>query len=1114
MGIKRHGLALEALLMGKRESSYGILTMGTSVKLSGKVLGRRLAKSDKVLSLCCFWLGVLLLCGPPTLVYAGGDPDFPRINTNLIFDVTNTIFAGGALGNGVSNSAAAIQAAISMASTSIVANATGGTVRVSAVGTFTNYLSGPINLASHVNLLIDSGTKLQMLPKSMWTGTTTFVNGATLTDVEISGAGTIDGQYSTWGGTDPRPNFIEFDHCKRVAIQGVTLQNPPKFHIMVHNGNGNLTIQNLTINTPDGTANTDGIDLASTNVVIRNCYISDGDDNIQIGSSSAAAKNITISNCTFGTGHGLSIGSPTQDGVSNLVVANCSWNGTEYGIKGKTDRTQGGTMQDIHYSNLTMTNVNFPIAFYSHYDTLMSPSKTINVPPATAAGDTTSSITSTTPFWRNITVSNLTAVGNSGPDGPGNIAGIIWGLPESPISNMTLIGVNILGRGGNATFCAYHARGINILDSNLTAPTSGTNTLTIYNAGITITNSAPNPNVMTITGLGSPSNSVLSVFNGQAGTRDASILGANPSLTLASSTFTVSNGMTVGASSKLNFGLGTNVTKAVVTGNLTLGGTLNVADGGGFTNTTYTLFTYGGTLTYSGLTIGSTPNPGFTYTVSTNTLGQVNLIASSSCAVGAAGPISGSSSVPTGQSGVPYSISSVSGATTYTWTVPSGASIASGQGSTSIAVDYACGAVSGNITVTPSNGSCNGASNSLAVTMTAVSAAGSISGASTVCANQTGVGYSISAVNGATTYTWAVPSGASVATGQGSTSITVDWGSTGGNVTVMPANGNGCMGTGASLPVTVNLAPDVTSSPSPQTFCGVGTASLFVSATGTALTYQWRKNGSNIGNGGTISGATTTNLTLTGVTTADSGATFDCVVSGVCNPPATSGAGTLTVNPNPTAFNVTGGGASSCGTNGVAIGLDGSESGVNYQLLLNGGPSGSSEPGTGGALSFGSQTAPGTYTVAATDATTGCTNTMNGSAIVSLTDPFLCWQLQYFGCTNCPQADATADPDGYGQNNMAEYLSGTDPTNSASVLQITSAIAQGNDVVVTWTTAGGHTNMVQAATGAVDGSYTTNFTDLSAPIIILGSGDATTNYTDGGGATNVPSRFYRIRLVP
>src|SRR5436309_677460 len=67
-----------------------------------------------------------------------------------------------------------------------------------------------------------------------------------------------------------------------------------------------------------------------------------------------------------------------------------------------------------------------------------------------------------------------------------------------------------------------------------------------------------------------------------------------------------------------------------------------------------------------------------------------------------AGPITGTSPVNAGQTGVSYSISSVNGATTYTWTVPSGATVASGQGTTSITVDFSCAAVSGNVTVTPS----------------------------------------------------------------------------------------------------------------------------------------------------------------------------------------------------------------------------------------------------------------------------------------------------------------------------------------------------------------------------------------------------------------------------
>jgi hypothetical protein len=108
----------------------------------------------------------------------------------------------------------------------------------------------------------------------------------------------------------------------------------------------------------------------------------------------------------------------------------------------------------------------------------------------------------------------------------------------------------------------------------------------------------------------------------------------------------------------------------------------------------------------------------------------------------------------------------------------------------------------------------------------------------------------------------------------------------------------------------------------------------------------------------------------------------------------------------------------------------------------------------------------------------------------------------------------TADPDGDGLNNQAEFLTGTSPTNSASGLQILSTVQQGNNVVITWRTAGGRTNAAQATTGSGSGGYSTNFVDISGSIIIPGSGDVTTNYVDNGGATNVPAHFYRIRLVP
>jgi len=56
--------------------------------------------------------------------------------------------------------------------------------------------------------------------------------------------------------------------------------------------------------------------------------------------------------------------------------------------------------------------------------------------------------------------------------------------------------------------------------------------------------------------------------------------------------------------------------------------------------------------------------------------------------------------------------------------------------------------------------------------------------------------------------------------------------------------------------------------------------------------------------------------------------------------------------------------------------------------------------------------------------------------------------------------------------------------------------------------------VVQATAGDGNGGYATNFADISGPIVIAGVGNVATNYTDSGGATNVPARYYRVRLSP
>ena len=83
-------------------------------------------------------------------------------------------------------------------------------------------------------------------------------------------------------------------------------------------------------------------------------------------------------------------------------------------------------------------------------------------------------------------------------------------------------------------------------------------------------------------------------------------------------------------------------------------------------------------------------------------------------------------------------------------------------------------------------------------------------------------------------------------------------------------------------------------------------------------------------------------------------------------------------------------------------------------------------------------------------------------------------------------------------------------TNQFQVLSISRSV---NDVDLGWNVAGSHDYIVQSTPG-VNGSYSNNFTDLSAIITIPGIGESTTNYVDVGGATNSPARYYRIRLLP
>jgi len=180
-------------------------------------------------------------------------------------------------------------------------------------------------------------------------------------------------------------------------------------------------------------------------------------------------------------------------------------------------------------------------------------------------------------------------------------------------------------------------------------------------------------------------------------------------------------------------------------------------------------------------------------------------------APGAAGTITGTATVCGGAQGVAYSCAPISGAGYYVWTLPNGATIASGSGTTNITVNFAGNASSGNVSVYGNNLCGNGTASNFPVTVNALpSAAGTISGDANVCSGSAGHVYSVQAITGATSYTWVIPAGATITAGQGSNSVTISFGTSAvsGNITVLGTN---TCGTGTASPnfaVTVNPVPN------------------------------------------------------------------------------------------------------------------------------------------------------------------------------------------------------------------------------------------------------------------------------------------------------------------
>ena len=272
------------------------------------------------------------------------------------------------------------------------------------------FLTGAIHLKSRVNLHLETNAVLKFRtdPKAYLPVVFTRFEGTECynyspliyalgqKNVAVTGEGTLDGQAdeSNWlawkrtaaraklvkmadanvpveqrqfGGADYlRPDFIEFNRCRNVLIEGVKIRRSPMWEIHP------LLCTNVTVrdvNIVSHGANNDGCDPESCrDVLIENCLFDTGDDCIAIKSGrnddgrriGVPSVNLVIRNCTMRDGHaGTAIGSEISGSCSNVFVEDCEMSSPNLNcaLRLKSNAVRGGVLQNIFMRNVNVGQV-------------------------------------------------------------------------------------------------------------------------------------------------------------------------------------------------------------------------------------------------------------------------------------------------------------------------------------------------------------------------------------------------------------------------------------------------------------------------------------------------------------------------------------------------------------------------------------------------------------------------------------------------------------------------------------------------------------------------------------------------------------------------------------
>ena len=235
-----------------------------------------------------------------------------------------------------------------------------------------------------------------------------------------------------------RPHLVNITDSKNVVVEGVTLRNSPKFHLVptrIHN----LIIEDVTIDCPWWAQNGDAMDPGNVQVaLIAGCHVNAGDDGIcmkggvgQKGVDAGPQRDFLICNDTVYRAHGgFVIGSEFSGGMQRIIVKDCMFDGTDIGCRFKSAPGRGGWCEDIYCINIVMKNIReSAIFFQSGYADRSAGGRG-----ATDSDDKSKFY----PEWSNIVFRNITSVN-------AQKAVDITGLKDLPVHDILFDGINWYG---------------------------------------------------------------------------------------------------------------------------------------------------------------------------------------------------------------------------------------------------------------------------------------------------------------------------------------------------------------------------------------------------------------------------------------------------------------------------------------------------------------------------------------------------------------------------------------------------------------------------------------------------------------------------------------------